>query len=169
MPVTFAIATDERERWLESRQPEHHCTGFGEYRTLDHHHLFVSSAHIVAARLLNDQVLEVPDDYDEAWKKREQPNSETMEFIPESWRFRFWVNGCDEPFEVSDLDEHDFVTISCALLNYEHSGESFVTVVDEDGEPISLRIADVMLADGFDCLNYKVEESQPAFDIRVVK
>ncbi len=159
--LTFPIATDERNRWIEQRQPEIENSGFGEYRTVDHYHLFINSDHVVASRLLNDQMLNVSDNYDAQWKRREQPDSKTGEFAPELWRFRFWITGCEQPFEVADLDEHDFVTISCSLLDYEHQGKSYLTLTDEDGEPISLRIADVMLAAGFDYRNYEIKNDDP--------
>ncbi|NDA68266.1 MAG: hypothetical protein EBY09_16775, partial [Verrucomicrobia bacterium] len=157
-PVTFTIATDERERWIEAHQPEDECIRFSEYRSVDHRSFFVNNRHIVAARLLNDQMLEISNDYDAVWTHRDQPDPTTGEYAPELWRFCFWVSGCSEPFEVEGLDELDYVTISCALLNLEHEGRSYLTVVDEDNEPISIRVEDVMLAEGFDYLNYELKE-----------
>src|SRR6266496_5962598 len=99
-PVAYPIASDERDRWLERHQPEHKSSGFCEYRTVNHRHLFINSNHIVVARLLNDEIIEVPDDYDVEWKQREQPDAKTGEYSSELWRFRFWLRGCDEPFDV---------------------------------------------------------------------
>jgi hypothetical protein len=157
-PICYNIATDERQRWLDSHQPERRLHGFGEYRSINHCHLFINHNHVVVARLLNDQMLQVPDNYDEAWSRRKETEPESGDFWPERWFFRFWVQGINAPFKVADLDEHDFVTISCGLLNNEHDGQAFVSVVDEDGEPISFRIADVMLAEGFDYQNYEMAD-----------
>lgn len=147
-PLTYQIATDERQRWIDAHKAK--SDGFGEYRTTDHFHLFINHASVPISRLLNDQMLDVPDDYDSAWSRRKSKDSETGEFSQERWTFRFWIIGLAEPIEIQELDEHDFVTISCSLLN----DKAFVSVIDEDHEPVFFRVADILLAEGFDHHNY---------------
>lgn len=155
-PIFYDIGSNERERWIDGHDVDHHPhVGFAEYRTANHHHLFVSAAHVLVAQILDDapgQNDDLPDDHDSAWKKRMKADIASG-FPEETWRFEFWILGFNRPFEVNDLTEHHFVAISCGLLNFESEGKFFITLTDEDGEEISLRAADIMLADGFDYRN----------------
>ena len=151
-PLLYEIEEDTRNRILQSKQCDNPVPqrGFWEFETLDKRHVLCNNQHICLMRILEEMPESLPS-YTIVSKR--DPGWKLDDDVEQVWEFTFYVEGLEQPLRISTISGEEHVRISCSLLGYDHDGDFYLDLMDEDSEPVLIPAHRIMLAEGFDWLN----------------